>query len=70
MKGCYESTSVSILVNGSLTNESGMEKVLRQGDPMTPFLFLVVAEGLNALVRQAVRLQKYIRYRLGGMGSK
>jgi len=27
---------------------------LRQGDPLAPFLFLIVAEGLTGVVRKAV----------------
>jgi len=29
-------------------------KGLRQGDPLAPFLFLIVAEGLASVVRNAV----------------
>jgi len=50
-----ESATVSVLVNGSPTEEFKPTRGLRQGDPMPPFLFLVVAEGLAGLVRQALR---------------
>ena len=54
IKACLEYTSVSILVNGSPTEEFKPGKGLRQGDPLAPFLFLIVAEGMAGLVRQAV----------------
>lgn len=53
IKVCLESSSVSVLVNGSPTREFKMEKGLRQGDPMAPFLFLVVAKCLNVLMLDA-----------------
>ena len=53
VRGCLESSSISVLVNGSPTEEFKPSRGLRQGDPMAPFLFLVVAEGLASLVRQA-----------------
>jgi len=48
-----ESATISILVNGSPTKEFKPKRGLKQGDPMTPFLFLIVAEGLSGLVREA-----------------
>jgi len=51
---CLESSSVSILVNGSPTQEFKPKKDLRQGNPLTLFLFLIVAEELVGVVRKAV----------------
>jgi len=44
-----------VLVNGCPTEEFKPSRWLRQGDPLAPFLFLVVVEGLVGLVRQAVK---------------
>jgi len=53
IKGCLESTSVSVLVRGSPTKEFLPMKGLRQGDPLALFLFLIVAEGLAEVPRMA-----------------
>jgi len=53
IKACLESASVSVLVKGSPTEEFKPKRGLRQGDPLTPFLFLIVAEGLTGLMRKA-----------------
>jgi len=53
IKSCLESASVSILVNGSPTKEFFPIKGLRQGNPLTSFLFLIVAEGLAKVSRNA-----------------
>ena len=55
IRGCMESVFVLVLVNGSPTEEFTPSRGLRQGDPLAPFLFLVVAEGLVRLVREAVK---------------
>ncbi|XP_058741662.1 uncharacterized protein LOC131614050 [Vicia villosa] len=46
-------SSMAILVNGSPTEEFQVSRGLRQGDPLSPFLFKIVAEGLAGMVRQA-----------------
>ncbi|XP_028099858.1 uncharacterized protein LOC114299337 [Camellia sinensis] len=56
MKECLESTRISVLVNGSPSVEFCPQKRLRQGDPLFPFLFNVVTEGLNILLRRAKQL--------------
>ncbi|XP_071729076.1 uncharacterized protein [Rutidosis leptorrhynchoides] len=49
------SSRTSILVNGSLTNEFSIKCGLRQGDPLSPFLFLIMMEGLESLIKDSVR---------------
>ncbi|GJV36397.1 reverse transcriptase domain, reverse transcriptase zinc-binding domain protein [Tanacetum coccineum] len=48
------SASTSILVNRSPTYEFCLERDIRQGDPLSPFLFIITAKGLNAMVREAI----------------
>ncbi|GKV23593.1 hypothetical protein SLEP1_g33302 [Rubroshorea leprosula] len=65
---CLASSSVSILINGSPTNQFPVSKGLRQGDPLSPFLFLIVAEGLNGLMSSAVEKQLYKGVVIGNEG--
>ncbi|GKU94711.1 hypothetical protein SLEP1_g8164 [Rubroshorea leprosula] len=60
---CLRSNTVSVLVNGSATKEFSMSRGLRQGDPLSPFLFLMVAEALNGLTSTAVEKGLKVNYR-------
>ena len=63
--GCLKSASVSVLVNGSPSTEFSPKRGLRQGDPLTPFLFNIVAEALNGLVREVVKRKLYSGFHVG-----
>ncbi|XP_057456479.1 uncharacterized protein LOC130747526 [Lotus japonicus] len=65
IESCLKSASVSVLVNGSPSDEFIMEKGLRQGDLFSPFLFLIVAKGLNGIFQQAIRLEQFVGYNFG-----
>ncbi|CAL0333597.1 unnamed protein product [Lupinus luteus] len=65
IKSCLQSSCVSVLVNGSPTLEFNLAKGLRQGDPIAPFLFLIVAEGLAGIMRSAVAKNLFSGYLVG-----
>lgn len=64
LKCCVTSARISVLVNGSPTDEFSPQRGLRQGDPLSPFLFNIIAEGLNLLLERA----KEIGLFKGGQG--
>jgi hypothetical protein len=56
---CVFAGNLSILVNGSPTGEINIQRGLKQGDPLAPFLFLIVAEGFSGVMRKAVDVGCY-----------
>ncbi|XP_071714472.1 uncharacterized protein [Rutidosis leptorrhynchoides] len=51
---CLKSARSSVIINGSPTREFPILRGSRQGDPLSPFLFLIVMEGLNILLHEYV----------------
>lgn len=50
---CVTTVKYRIRVNGELSDEFSPERGLRQGNPMSPYLFLLCAEGFSALLDNA-----------------
>lgn len=60
IKECISTTSLSFFINGAPTAKIFPQKGLRQGDPISPFLFNIVVEVLNILMENATE-EGYIR---------
>ncbi|RZC11532.1 LINE-1 reverse transcriptase-like [Glycine soja] len=62
---CMSSATISILINGSPSQEFVPKRGLRQGDPLAPLLFNIVVEGLTGLMRSAVAKNLFSSYHVG-----
>jgi hypothetical protein len=66
---CIGTAKAAVLVNGCPTEEFSIERGLRQGDPLSPFLFLLAAEGFNVLMNQMVGADLFNGYHVGRVGE-
>ncbi|CAL9001349.1 unnamed protein product, partial [Prunus brigantina] len=53
--GCVTTVSYSLLIQGQPFGKIIPSRGLRQGDPISPYLFLIVVEAFSALLQQAER---------------
>ena len=54
IQACLHSSRGSVLVNGSPTEEFIFHKGLKQGDPLSPFIFILIMESLHLSLKRVV----------------
>ncbi|GKB80311.1 RNA-directed DNA polymerase, eukaryota, reverse transcriptase zinc-binding domain protein [Tanacetum coccineum] len=62
---CLVSARASVLLNGSPTKEFQLHRDLRQGDPLSSFLFILAMEGLHILIEDAVQYSRFKGVQVG-----
>lgn len=67
---CLSSASYSVNINGSHGQLFKPSRGLRQGDPLSPFMFLIYSKGLSALIRLAVKKGLFKGVRASRHGSQ
>ena len=53
IRGCLISAIFSVIINGKPRGHFGATRGVRQGDPLSPFLFILVVDVLSKLVKKA-----------------
>ncbi|GJR36423.1 RNA-directed DNA polymerase, eukaryota, reverse transcriptase zinc-binding domain protein [Tanacetum coccineum] len=67
---CVTTTSFSVIVNGESQGYFKGGRVLRQGDPMSPYLFTLIMEVLNLLLIRRIENNSAFQYHFGGRKLK
>ncbi|KAL5557179.1 hypothetical protein UlMin_039415 [Ulmus minor] len=65
MRGCISSANFSIMINGKPRGRFGASRGLRQGDPLSPFLFILVADILGRMMDKAVSIGEVKGFKVG-----
>ena len=65
MSGCLSNVSYAVLVNGNAKGWVKASRGLRQGDPLSPFLFTLVADVLSRMLLKADERNSLEGFRMG-----
>ena len=67
---CISTVRYSVLINGSPSGFFRSSRGLRQGDPLSPYLFVIVMEVFSCLMRRAISGGFLSRWRVRGRGGE
>lgn len=65
MRECVTTATAAVLVNGSPNDEFSLGRWLREGDPLSPFLFLLAAEGFHVMIDSMNTNNIFTGYKVG-----
>lgn len=66
MESYIFTSSMSVLINGSTTKDFSVEKGPRQGDPLSPFIFVLVMKFLTILLKKAKEVGEFRGFKIKG----
>jgi len=64
MKECVTTATVAVLVNGFPTDEFPLARGLHQGNPLSPFWFLLAAKGFHIMMEAMVSNNNFLLTKL------
>ncbi|GJZ29586.1 RNA-directed DNA polymerase, eukaryota, reverse transcriptase zinc-binding domain protein [Tanacetum coccineum] len=70
IQSCPRSSRGLVIVNGSLTREFQFHRGLKQGDPLSLFLFILIMEILHISVQRVVDVGMFRGSKVGGLMSR
>jgi hypothetical protein len=67
---CISTVHFSILINSSSEGFFGSTRGIRQGDPLSPLLFVIIMEALSRMMSKAVEEGLLSGFQVGALGSE
>jgi len=67
---CISTSSISILINGSSTDIFSPSREIRQGDPMSPYIFILCMERISRSIDWQVSRANWFPIKIGRSGPK
>ena len=60
---CISSYTYSVLFNGDPTDSIQPQREIRQGDPISLYVYIICTEGLSQLIKKVIQNQKLHEYK-------